>query len=135
MSVFINLYHSHLSASKSNGRWFARRIKMGETDLSLLAERIQRNTTFKRGEVHGLLIELVEQMRESLLNGETVVLDGIGRFHLSVRSNMVDRPADFRIDRDVKNVVCKFVPEGRRLDDGTIVHKLAEGAEVNLWEG
>ena len=134
MSVFINLYHSHLSASKSNGRWFARRIKMGETDLSLLAERIQRNTTFKRGEVHGLLIELVEQMRESLLNGETVVLDGIGRFHLSVRSNMVDRPADFRIDRDVKNVVCKFVPEGRRMDDGTLRYTLCEDAEVKLLE-
>ncbi len=134
MAIFIKLYRNAFSTDARSGKWFARRIKTQDTDLSVLAERIERNTTFKRGEVHGLLLELVEQVHASLLNGETVVIDGLGRFHLSVKSRHVDTPTDFRVGRDIDDVVCRFVPSGHRRADGTIFQSLAEGAKVELWE-
>lgn len=134
MAIFIKLYRNAFGRVQHRGKWFAKSMKLQDTDLWVLAERIERNTTFKRGEVHGLLIELVEQVHASLLNGETVVIDGLGLFHLSVKSRHVDTPTDFRVGRDVEDVVCRFVPAGRRRSDGTICQRLAEGARVELWD-
>ncbi|MBQ7421105.1 MAG: HU family DNA-binding protein [Prevotella sp.] len=134
MAVMVKLYENEFGNEKTRGKWFARVVRTGTTDIAELAERIQRNSTFKTGEVRGIIIELVEEIKRCLQDGQTVDLEGLGRFHLTVESRHVDRKEDFRTDRDVTAVKCKFKPAGRRRKDGTIQQLLAEGAEVQRWK-
>lgn len=131
MAILIKLFENKFGNTKTRGKWFAKTIKRGEAGISELAERVQENTTFKKGEVQGLIVELVDEMRQLLQDGQTVNLEGFGRFHLSVETNSVERPEDFRIQRDITAVKCKFVPAGHRVGKtGRIVQVLAKGAKV-----
>ena len=53
-------------------------------------------------------------MKLAMQDGDTVKLDGFGRFHLTVQSEMVDRKEDYNVQRHVKRVVCRFTPEAHR---------------------
>ena len=66
MAVFIKLYQNKYNRQHHYGKWFARVVRTGETDIDRLAEHIEQNTTFKKGEVRGILIELVEEMKREL---------------------------------------------------------------------
>lgn len=66
------------------GKWHARVVSNGVTSTNDLAESIQENTTSTRGEVTGIIMALVDEISYSLSLGNTVVLDGLGRFHLTV---------------------------------------------------
>ena len=51
---------------------------------------------------------LVDEISYNLSLGNTVVLDGLGRFHLTVESDPVENKEDFDIKKNVKGVKCKF---------------------------
>ncbi len=135
MALFIKLVRNNFRGSKNQGKYHAFTVRSGETDIDRLAEHIEQNTTFKKGEVKGLIIELVEEMKQELQAGRTVNLNGFGRFHLSVTSLSVDKPEDFNIARHITGVKCKFTPAGRR-DPGTwqIRQVFSEGVEVKRQE-
>lgn len=56
---------------------------------------------------------LVDEISYNLSLGNTVVLDGLGRFHLTVESDPVENKEDFDIKKNVKGVKCKFLPASR----------------------
>lgn len=134
MSVFVRLEKKKFGDDKARGKWYAKVVRTGEVGIDGLAERIQDVSTFKRGEVRGILIELLEQMKSCLAEGQTVNLDGFGRFHLSVESEPAESPEKFRTDLNVKRVKCRFQPAGYRRKDGCIVQRLAEGVKVERWK-
>jgi len=135
MAIFIKLVKNNIHASSSYNKWHALVVRNGEIDTDDLAERLQENTTFKKGEVKGLIDELVEEMKIQLQEGKTVNLNGFGRFHLTVESNSVNKSEDFNIKKDITAVKCKFNPASKR-DTTTWNTKqvFAEGAEVRRWK-
>ena len=114
MAVFIKLRKDSMSANKAHHKYYAHMVSTGEVGTEELAEAIQENTTFKRGEVRGIIDELVSEMKRQLSRGQTVCLDGFGRFHLSVQSTPAERPQSFSIKKNVRSVKCNFVPAGYR---------------------
>ena len=133
MSVFVRLEEKKFGSDNARGKWYAKMVRMGEVGVDELAERIQAVSTFKHGEVRGILIELLEQMKYCLQDGQTVNLEGFGRFHLAVESEPAVHPEKFRTDKNVKRVKCKFLPTGYRRKDGRIVQRLADGVKVERW--
>ncbi len=113
-----------------HGKWRARVQKNEEVHLRELAERMQENCTLKVSDIYAVLAELVPTMKEELQLGNTVCLDGLGYFHLTVESDMVDRPEDFSIARNIRRVLCRFVPSGRRNHDHTITRDLCAGTKL-----
>ena len=107
MSVEIRLEQSKFKDKKGAGKWYARTVSTGVTTTDDLADSIQENTSFSRGDVRGLVIALVDEISYRLRQGETVALEGLGRFHLTVESEPVDNPDDFDIKKTVKNVKCR----------------------------
>lgn len=134
MAIFIKLYESQIGPESNRGRWYARPVSQGEIGIKQLAENIQNNTSYKSGEVQGLLIELIAEMKEALQNGQTVNLEGFGRFHLKVVSKPAESREAFRVDRNIKDVKCQFVPAGHRNADGTISQVFAEGVKIKQWK-
>ena len=58
-----------------------------------------RNSTLRQSDVIAVITEFDEMLRYRLAEGQTVVLDGIGRFSLRVESEGVDNPSKFRIKK------------------------------------
>ena len=61
-----------------------------------IAEEIQRNCSAKCSDVTLVLTELMDVIRDHLLNGEEVTIDGLGSFHVGVKSDSVANLTDFK---------------------------------------
>ena len=134
MAVEIRLEQSKFKDKKGAGKWYARTVSTGVVTTEELADAIQENTSFSRGDVRGLVIALVDDS-DRLREGATVALEGLGRFHLTVESEPVDNPEDFDIRKHVKNVKCRFVPTStRNARTGKKNQTLAYGARVEWAE-
>lgn len=114
MAISIRLQQSKFKEKNRGGKWHARVVSTGITTTEDLAAAIQENTTFTRGEVFGLIMSLVDEISYSLSQGNTVVLDGLGRFHLTVESDPVENKEDFDLKKNIKGVKCKFLPASTR---------------------
>ena len=91
MAVEIRLEQSKFKDKKGAGKWYARTVSTGVVTTEELADAIQENTSFSRGDVRGLVIALVDEISYRLREGETVALEGLGRFHLTVESEPVGK--------------------------------------------
>ena len=91
-----------------NGKWYGKATSTGEVHTEELARNICHDTTLTEADVHASIIALVEEMKRQLQDGRTVVLDGFGRFHLTIKSDMVEKPEDFNLSKHVKRILCKF---------------------------
>ena len=114
MAISIRLQQSKFNEKKSEGKWHARVVSNGVTTTENLAASIQENTSFTRGEVTGIIMALVDEISYNLSLGNTVVLDGLGRFHLTVESEPVTNKEDFDIKKNITGIKCKFLPASRR---------------------
>lgn len=114
MAVFIKLRQSKFKDEFRGGKWFAQTVPTGEVHSNDIAKRIEENSTFKHGEVLGLISELVETMTHELQAGKTVVLDGFGRFRLVAESQGVSSRDEFNIKKHIKGVRCNFLPASER---------------------
>jgi len=115
MALKVRLRKNVNKTKSSYGKYYAEVVNFNVVDSDHLAEHICQNTTFKASEVKGMLCELAEEMTNHLKMGDVVVLNGIGRFRLHVESDGVDDPSKFNLRRNIRRVVCKFLPAGHRL--------------------
>ena len=78
-------------------------------------------------------------MKHRLSDGQTVVIEGIGRFSLRVESIGVDNPKEFNIARHISRFICGFLPSGRRINagrgtkNGPILYDFCEGVKA-VWQ-
>lgn len=117
MAVKIRLQQSKFKENNRGGKWHARTVSNGISTINDLSNAIQESTSFTRGDVRGIVVALIDEIGFQLANGKTVVLEGLGRFHLTVESTPSDSPEDFSLRKNIKSVKCKFVPSGHRDPD------------------
>lgn len=63
-----------------------------EVNLRRLAYEISNMSTHTEGDVYGVLLMLVKQLKFHLADGETVVLDDLGRFKITFKSDSAPTP-------------------------------------------
>ena len=115
MAVHIKLIKNNIKSSSSYGKYFAKTVSQGEVTLEEIAAEACRNSGFSEGSVIGVVTELQNLLKQKLSDGQTVVLDGIGRFSLRVESIGVDDPKAFCIRR---YATChQRIPHALRLID------------------
>lgn len=133
MAVHIKLIKNNIKSSSSYGKYFAKSISQGEITLGEIAAEACRNSGFSEGTVCGVVTELQDILKHRLSEGQTVVLDGIGRFSLRVESIGVDDPKDFNIRHHITRIICGFLPAGRRIPGRHILYDVCEGVKV-VWQ-
>ncbi|MBQ7421705.1 MAG: HU family DNA-binding protein [Prevotella sp.] len=117
------------------GKWYGRVVKTGEVGLQELSENISESCTLTEADVYAVVKALVAEMKTQLQSGKTVVLDDFGRFHLTIKSDLVDKEEDYNLKRHVKRVLCKFTPAGHRDQlDRHLVHPFIDGTEVERFK-
>lgn len=112
MAIKIKLYQH--KRKDLQGKWYGRAVKTGEVTTKDLARIISHNNSVTESDVHAVIIALVKEMKNHLREGQTVVLDDFGRFHLTVQSDMVEKKEDFDLRKHIRRVLCKFTPSGHR---------------------
>ena len=96
MSIFY-LIRKKVFPSKGEKKtlWFAVQKKLqkkgGHTEKHL-AHILASRTSFKQGEVQGMLIELVKVIEETLRDGKSVTIDGLGTFQTALTSDGFENP-------------------------------------------
>ena len=133
MAVYIKLIKNNIKSSSSYGKYFAKTVSQGEVNLKEIAAEACRNSGFSEGSVLGVTTELQDILKHRLAEGQTVVLDGIGRFSLRVESIGVDNPEDFNIRQHITRIVCGFLPAGRRIQGRHILYDVCDGVKA-VWQ-
>ena len=116
MALLFTLKQNNIKNNKSYNKWYAHTIKQGELSLEEIERNIQNRCSVTRADVKAVITALQEEVESGLKDGKVVNLGELGKFHLSIRSECVDRPEDFSVQKHVKAIVCKYTPDGHRLN-------------------
>lgn len=120
------------SKNKSlDGRWRARRVNNGETNTEKLIAELSRHG-WPKGTVEGILTDLGDVIRRELLEGRTVAVDGFGRFHIAISSDVVDSPEKFSPIKNIRKFTCRFVARGKRGPSHKIVYDWLQDAKAEF---
>lgn len=106
------IYQSKLKDSMSYGKWYARIVSTETMSLDGLADHLRsHNTPYSTGTIKGILEDAVNCIRELLLDGKRVQLDGLASFGLSIIHTSGAGTADaFKVRTNVQGV--KLVAQG-----------------------
>ena len=106
------IYQSKLKDSMSYGKWYARIVSTETMSLGGLADHMRsHNTPYSSGTIKGILEDAVNCIRELLLDGKRVQLDGLASFGLSIIHTYGAGTADaFKVRTNVEGV--KLVAQG-----------------------
>ena len=111
MSVKFKLYQDKRRTSAFSGKWYARTVVSNVVSTEQIAEKIQRNCSMKKSDVTAVLQELSEVFREELLDGNRVIIDGIGSFKVGMSSGPADSSADWSVTKNLRGSHIVFKPE------------------------
>ena len=116
MALRFILRQLKVKSNKAYNKWYAHTLKQGELTMDDIERRIQDRCTVNRADVRAVITALNEVVEMGLKDGYVINLAELGRFYLSIRSECVDNPDDFSVQKHVKDVVCKYMPKGHRVN-------------------
>lgn len=80
-----------------------------QVDLRRMAYEISNMSTHTEGDVYGVLLMLIKQLKFHLADGETVVLDELGRFKITFKSDSATSP-ELLDKKSIKKFSVNFLP-------------------------
>ena len=84
MAVNYKIYQSKAN-NASKGLYYARAAYRESVGLKKLAEIMQANCTVKYSDILAVLTELAEVMKTELLNSNSVKIEGLGTFRVTLK--------------------------------------------------
>lgn len=114
MSLNFTMRQNKIRSNKAYGKWYAQTLRGTVMETEEIEKRIQDNCTVTRADIRAVLTALHDVVVDGLKDGRVVSLGELGKFYLSIRSECVDHPDDFRVKDHVRGVECKYIPLGRR---------------------
>lgn len=89
--VELTWYQNNNSASTTYKKWYVRPVMKQMLDIHEMSKHMaEHNTPFSAGTIEGILTDFVKCIREQLLNGNSVKIDNLGIFKISVQSKGFD---------------------------------------------
>ena len=140
MSVNYRLIQCTSAKSPYNGQYFAKAVHTDETDLEMVAERIQRNCSMKKSDVLAVLTELVEVLRDELQSSHVVRINGLGTFKIGIKGTYAKTAAAFNASKNISGFRVNFRPQYSLEKTGTYVDdegntKVKKAAIAELTQG
>ena len=114
MSLRFTLNKYQIKSHQSYGKWYAHTLRGEELRMDEIERLVQASCTVTCADVRAVLTALHDVLLRELKEGRVVSLGELGKLYLSIRSVCVEHPDDFSVQRHVKGVVCKYLPQGHR---------------------
>ena len=96
-------------SSKAFGKWFAKNVVEETIDLDGLAEHMSNhNSPYSKGVIKGLLTDMINCIKELLLEGKNVKIDDLAIFSLGIKNKVAaDSEEEFSVAKNVEGVKLK----------------------------
>ena len=111
MSVFYRKYQNKNRQSVAYGKWFARAVTIGKTvNVDELARHMsEHNTPYSKGAIKGVLTDMIGCVRELMLEGKAVKLDGLAIFSAGIKTKKKGAPTseDFSTTKHIDSVYMR----------------------------
>ena len=111
MSVFYRKYQNKNRQSVAYGKWFARAVTIGKTiNIDELAKHMsEHNTPYSKGAIKGVLTDMIGCVRELMLEGKAVKLDGLAIFSAGIKTKKKGAPTseDFSTTKHIDSVYMR----------------------------
>lgn len=130
MTVFIKKYQNkNEKMEKQYRKWYGRTVIIDNVQIEQLADEIQDNCTVKRSDILAVLSELGPAIKKELQRSMKVSLPYLGSFKLAVHSTGVDDAEEFDVQRHIKSLFVKFIPE-LKVENKHRLSDLVKGARM-----
>ena len=108
MAALYDLFRTPQPKDEKKVRYHARSVVTGKMSTQHLVRTIAQRSAFKESVVTGVLLALEDVLSESLAEGKSVQLDGVGAFRISAKSPSVRDRREIRAESiEFKGVVYK----------------------------
>ena len=111
MSVFYRKYQNKNPKSVAFNKWFARAVTIGKTiNIDELAKHMsEHNTPYSKGAIKGVLTDMIGCVRELMLEGKAVKLEGLAIFSAGIKTKKNGAPtsADFSTTKHIDSVYMR----------------------------
>ena len=93
------IYQNQQKKGLNAGKWFARAVSDETFDLAKLAEHMSKhNSPYSGGVIKGVLSDMVDCIKELLLDGKCVKIDDLAIFGVGIRSKAADTLEEFSLE-------------------------------------
>lgn len=115
MSIFYRLYQNNSENFVNKGKWYARSVVMGKmVGLEELAEHMaEHNTPYSEGIIKGVLTDMINCIRELVLDGKAVKIPNLCIFSAGIQSKPADTVKDFNVQQHIKGVYLRTRTTGK----------------------
>ena len=104
--IELNLYQNNNQTSEYYKKWYARANYKQEINIPKLAKLLKvHNTNWSEGAIAGVLTDMVKEIREQTLMGNTVKIDNLAIFKASIEGQPVNTLYDKTNDIVIKAVI------------------------------
>ena len=96
-----------ITGNKCFGKWFAKNVVEETVDLDTLSEHMSsHNSPYSKGVIKGLLTDMVDCIKELLLEGKNVKIDDLAIFSIGIKNQKggADNEEEFSVTKNVQGV-------------------------------
>ena len=134
LTMLVDLYKNNNSTSKNYGQYYGRIFRRKGLSLKGFAKHISEHGSLVKYDLAVLVLQnIVSCLREMMVQGIPVKLDGLGTFSpgiTGVGANSIDA---YDCDVNIKGVVINFQPESAGYDEDKLTKKqLKSGTTFEL---
>ena len=115
-----------ITSSKAYGKWYAKNVVEETIDLDGLSEHMSHhNSPYSKGVIKGLLTDMIQCIKELLLQGMNVKIDDLAIFSLGIKNKKGGATETQMMDKEfnptslIAGVHVRFSPESSALDNLT----------------
>ena len=96
------IYQNQQKKGVNAGKWFAHAESDETYDLGKLAEHMSKhNSPYSGGVIKGVLTDMVDCIKELLLDGKSVKIDDLAIFGVGIRSKAAETLEEFSLEKNI----------------------------------
>ena len=98
-----------ITSSKAYGKWYAKNVVEETIDLDGLSEHMSHhNSPYSKGVIKGLLTDMIQCIKELLLQGKNVKIDDLAIFSLGIKNKLAAvTEEEFTVSKNIEGVKLK----------------------------
>ena len=122
--MLVDIYKNRNTASKTYGQFYGRVFPRDGLNLKGFAKHLSHHGKLATYEMMVLVLQnVVDCMKELLLEGVPVKLDGLGTFSAGIEGSGSASVASYRTDQHIKGIRINFRPEGAGDEEDKLTKK------------
>lgn len=108
------LYQGNNSRTGTKGLWYARAVVEDTVDLEALSEHMaNHNTPYSAGAIKGVLTDMINCIKELILDGKSVKLPDLAYFKAGISSAGASTRKEFSVQKNIRAVRLRTHATGK----------------------